>query len=56
MKVVGVLELSNHDVIRHLTRWDEHETQDFAKQSCALLLSLKGTLCLYQGEELGQLN
>ena len=45
---------SNHDVIRHLTRWDEHETQDFAKQSCALLLSLKGTLCIYQGEELGQ--
>lgn len=45
---------SNHDVIRHLTRWNENEESCFAKLTCALLLSLRGTPCLYQGEELGQ--
>ena len=45
---------SNHDVTRHLTRWNENEESCFAKLSCALLLSLKGTPCLYQGEEIGQ--
>ena len=45
---------SNHDVKRHLSRWDKTESDEFAKLSCALLLSLKGTPCLYQGEELGQ--
>lgn len=42
---------SNHDVIRHATRW---ELSDQAKRCMAtLLLSLRGTVCLYQGEELG---
>lgn len=42
---------SNHDVIRHSTRWD---LQDAAKRCLAtLLLTLRGTVCLYQGEELG---
>ena len=45
---------SNHDVERHLSRWDIGESDEFAKLSCALLLSLRGTPCLYQGEELGQ--
>ena len=45
---------SNHDVIRHVSRWNKDETTDFAKLTCALLLSLKGTPCIYQGEELGQ--
>jgi len=45
---------SNHDVMRHLSRWDKNESDSFAKLSCALLLSLPGTPCLYQGEELGQ--
>tara|TARA_Y100000768_G_scaffold118543_1_gene87540 strand:+ start:13935 stop:15572 length:1638 start_codon:yes stop_codon:yes gene_type:complete len=45
---------SNHDVTRHLTRWNENEESCFAKLTCALLLSLRGTPCLYQGEELGQ--
>ena len=45
---------SNHDVTRHTTRWDINETDQFAKLTCALLLSLKGTPCLFQGEELGQ--
>jgi|TARA_B100000035_G_scaffold298931_1_gene293125 alpha-glucosidase len=45
---------SNHDVVRHVSRWDESESEEFAKLTCALLLSFKGTICLYQGEELGQ--
>ena len=42
---------SNHDVERHTSRWNLTP----ASQRCltALLLSLKGTTCLYQGEELG---
>ncbi len=42
---------SNHDVVRHPTRWnlDEAGQRVFA----ALLLSLRGSVCLYQGEELG---
>lgn len=45
---------SNHDVERHVSRWDPKESKEFAKLTSALLLSLKGTPCLYQGEELGQ--
>lgn len=47
---------SNHDVVRHVTRWMDHGTdQDaLAKQAAALLLALEGSVCLYQGEELGQ--
>ncbi len=42
---------SNHDVMRHTSRWNFTEAQH--KVYTALLLSLKGTPCLYQGEELG---
>jgi alpha-glucosidase len=47
---------SNHDVTRHVTRWARHgASQDaLAKLAAALLLSLEGSICLYQGEELGQ--
>ena len=47
---------SNHDVVRHATRWARHgASQDaLAKQAAALLLSLQGSICIYQGEELGQ--
>ncbi|MCG5479797.1 alpha-glucosidase [Sinorhizobium alkalisoli] len=47
---------SNHDVVRHVSRWARHGlSQDaLAKQAAALLLSLQGSICLYQGEELGQ--
>ena len=46
---------SNHDVIRHVTRWQEFgPVEDVAKLSAALLLALEGSICLYQGEELGQ--
>lgn len=46
---------SNHDVIRHATRWAAHGKADaVAKFAAGLLLSLEGSICLYQGEELGQ--
>lgn len=46
--------VSNHDVTRVVSRWGDgtHNTQ-FAKMSLALAASLRGTLCVYQGEELG---
>lgn len=46
---------SNHDVTRHMSRWAEHASDQprLAKLSASLLLSLKGSVCLYQGEELG---
>jgi alpha-glucosidase len=46
---------SNHDVPRHVTRWKGHalDQRALAKQTAALLLTLKGSVCLYQGEELG---
>jgi len=46
---------SNHDVIRHLSRWAPHGADRVAlgRQCAALLLSLRGSVCIYQGEELG---
>jgi alpha-glucosidase len=47
---------SNHDVIRHASRWADHgaTTDDVARLSAAMLLSFPGSVCLYQAEELGQ--
>jgi Glycosidases len=47
---------SNHDVIRHVTRWAPHarDLGALAIQAAAMILSFEGTICLYQGEELGQ--
>ena len=46
---------SNHDVVRHVSRLGgEHDKTDFAKFMAALLLSFEGSICIYQGEELGQ--
>ncbi len=42
---------SNHDTIRHVTRWGLSDTA--AKTYTVLLMCLRGSLCLYQGEELG---
>ena len=42
---------SNHDVIRHITRW--YLSDAAAKTYTTLLICLRGSLCLYQGEELG---
>ena len=47
---------SNHDVVRHVTRWQAHAGDDealFAKQCAALLASFEGSIGVYQGEELG---
>ena len=41
---------SNHDVERHTSRWSLSE--DAHKAYLALLLSMRGSVCLYQGEEL----
>ncbi len=46
---------SNHDVVRHATRWNlpkKHRTQHI-KLLASLLMSMRGSVCLYQGEELG---
>ena len=46
--------ISNHDVVRAVTRWGGHGDDDaLAKQLVALVCSLRGSVCLYQGEELG---
>ena len=48
------LAFSNHDVVRHASRWARHGQQDsFVRLAATLLLSMKGSVCLYQGEELG---
>ena len=45
---------SNHDVVRTASRWRRGDVNDAqAKMLLALLLSLRGSVCLYQGEELG---
>jgi alpha-glucosidase len=46
---------SNHDVMRHISRWAPHSQNqgELGRQAVALLLSLKGSVCIYQGEELG---
>ncbi|HST76212.1 MAG TPA: alpha-glucosidase [Acetobacteraceae bacterium] len=49
---------SNHDVERAVSRWRPHGESGppdpaFARQLMALLLSLRGSVSLYQGEELG---
>ncbi|WP_172961001.1 alpha-amylase family glycosyl hydrolase [Oceaniglobus roseus] len=52
------LMFSNHDVERCISRWGslDHlagEPQYLARLVLALLTGLRGTVCLYQGEELG---
>jgi alpha-glucosidase len=48
------ISFSNHDVPRTLSRFGgEDVSPDLAKMLFALLLSLKGTTLIYQGEELG---
>jgi alpha-glucosidase len=46
--------VSNHDVKRVLTRWGgDAPAPALAKLLAALVGSLRGTVCIYQGEELG---
>ncbi|WP_170473387.1 alpha-glucosidase [Ruegeria arenilitoris] len=42
---------SNHDVQRHASRWNLDETA--LRQHAVLMMCLRGSACLYQGEELG---
>jgi len=46
---------SNHDVVRHVTRWNLPKKQriQHIKLLASLLMSMRGSVCLYQGEELG---
>ena len=45
---------SNHDAPRVVTRWGDGEANDdWAKLFLTLLMSLRGNIFLYQGEELG---
>ncbi|WP_404406047.1 alpha-glucosidase family protein [Pelagibacterium halotolerans] len=48
------IAFSNHDVVRHVTRWAPHGHEErFTRQAAMLLMSMRGSVCLYQGEELG---
>ena len=42
---------TNHDTVRHITRWglDDRAVRTYLM----MILSLRGSVCLYQGEELG---
>ncbi|WP_255449563.1 alpha-amylase family glycosyl hydrolase [Shimia ponticola] len=42
---------SNHDVMRHASRWDL--SPQAQRLFATLMVCLRGSLCLYQGEELG---
>ncbi len=42
---------SNHDVVRHISRWDLGIEAN--KLMSSLILSMRGSVCFYQGEELG---
>jgi alpha-glucosidase len=46
---------SNHDVVRHVSRWGMEvvDREAFAKMMAAILLTQRGSVCIYQGEELG---
>ena len=47
--------ISNHDVERVVSRWGRSATQlpHFATQLTALITALRGSVCIFQGEELG---
>jgi len=46
---------SNHDVVRHASRWGGtvHDRDHYLRLLAGLIMSLRGSICLYQGEELG---
>lgn len=48
---------SNHDVPRQVSRWAEYAVSEdtMARLACAMLMSFEGTIGIYQGEELGQI-
>ncbi|MGF9691898.1 alpha-glucosidase [Rhizobium sp. 0TCS1.26] len=46
---------SNHDVVRHVSRFMQtpQEREPIARLAISVLSTLRGSICLYQGEELG---
>ncbi len=42
---------SNHDVVRHSTRWNAD--RGMLKMMSTMMMCLRGSACIYQGEELG---
>ncbi len=51
----GCWAFTNHDVERHVSRWASFmpDRDRLGRFSIALLCALRGSICLYQGEELG---
>lgn len=50
----GCWSFSNHDCVRVATRWGQGiESPEFPKVLLAVLGALRGSFCIYQGEELG---
>jgi alpha-glucosidase len=51
----GCWAFSNHDVERHASRWSSFmpDREGLARFCIALLCAMRGSICLYQGEELG---
>lgn len=46
--------IGNHDVVRFMSRWGgKEQAPQLAKTLNAMLFSLRGSVCSYQGEELG---
>jgi len=46
--------LSNHDVVRWATRWGGADANPaFLRLAAAMQMSLRGSTCIYQGDELG---
>ncbi|MES2495263.1 MAG: alpha-glucosidase [Pseudomonadota bacterium] len=47
--------LSNHDVMRHVSRFAQpgDDLNRIGRLAIAILAALRGTICIYQGEELG---
>ncbi|MBU3030945.1 alpha-amylase family glycosyl hydrolase [Paracoccus marinaquae] len=43
--------MSNHDVVRHVSRWNLSD--EAARAYATVLICMRGSVCLYQGEELG---
>ncbi len=51
----GCWAFTNHDVERHVSRWASYmpDRLMLGRFSIALLVALRGSICIYQGEELG---
>jgi alpha-glucosidase len=48
------LAFSNHDVVRHVSRWAMRgQEAAFTRLAATVILCMRGSVCLYQGEELG---